>query len=189
MVRRMCEAVGHPVRRLVRTRIGPLADRRLAPGIVACAARRARSGPCTPPRPTCTSLSDGVEAPTNRRERVRLRALRGATTCDENTKEEIDEKTQRLVKEMLDRNELEHDDLVSIIFTATDDLTAEFPATAARALGLGDVPLLCARELGIDGGKPMCIRVLVHFYTERGRDELHHVYLEGARTLRDDLPE
>jgi len=120
---------------------------------------------------------------------VRLRALRGAITCDENTKQEIEEKTQRLVKELLSRNELEHDDLVSVVFTATDDLTAEFPAAAARGVGLGDIPLLCARELGIDGGKPMCIRLLVHCYTERARDELHHVYLEGARTLRDDLPE
>ena len=78
----------------------------------------------------------------------RLLALRGATTCDEDTKAEIDAKTQALVQEMLERNDVEHDDIVSIIFTATDDLTAEFPATAARALGLGDVPLICARELG-----------------------------------------
>ncbi len=120
---------------------------------------------------------------------MRLRALRGAITCNENTKQEIEEKTQRLVKELLARNELEHDDLVSVVFTATDDLTAEFPAAAARSVGLGDIPLLCARELAIDDGKPMCIRVLVHCYTERPRDELHHVYLEGARTLRDDLPE
>ena len=91
--------------------------------------------------------------------------------------------------EILARNELEHDDLVSIIFTATDDLTAEFPATAARSLGLGDVPLLCARELAIDHGMARVVRVLVHCYTDRPRDELHHVYLEGARALRDDLPE
>ena len=120
---------------------------------------------------------------------VKVRALRGAITCDENTKQEIEEKTQRLVEEMLARNELEHDDLVSVIFTATDDLTAEFPAAAARGVGLGDIPLLCARELAIDGGKPMCIRILVHCYTERTRDELHHVYLERAGSLRDDLPE
>ncbi len=81
-------------------------------------------------------------------------ALRGATTCDEDTKAEIEVKTQRLVREMLERNAITHDDIVSILFTATDDLTAEFPATAARALGLGDVPLICARELGIAHGKP-----------------------------------
>lgn len=120
---------------------------------------------------------------------MRLLALRGATTCDDDTKAEIDVKTQALVRTMLDRNAIAHDDLVSIIFTATDDLTAEFPATAARALGLGDVPLLCARELGIAHGMKRTIRVMMHFYGETPRRELHHVYLEGARTLRDDLPE
>jgi chorismate mutase len=120
---------------------------------------------------------------------VKLRALRGAITCDENTQAEIESKTQQLVKEMLARNEIDHDDLVSVIFTATEDLTAVFPATAARGVGLGDVPLLCARELTIDGGMERCVRILIHCYTERARDELHHVYLEGARTLRDDLPE
>ena len=120
---------------------------------------------------------------------MRLLALRGATTCDENSLVEIDRKTQALVQAMLDRNEIDHEDIVSIFFTATEDLTAQFPATAARVLGLGDVPLICARELGIDGGMPMAVRVLMHLYTERRRDELHHVYLEGAKTLRDDLPE
>jgi chorismate mutase len=120
---------------------------------------------------------------------VRLLALRGAITCDENSKAEIDAKTQQLVREMLDRNGLVHDDVVSIIFTATDDLTAEFPAAAARAIGLGDVPLLCARELAIDHGMARCIRVLMHLQIDRERSGLHHVYLEGARSLRDDLPE
>jgi chorismate mutase len=120
---------------------------------------------------------------------VRLLALRGAITCDENTKAEIDAKTQLLVKEMLSRNDVTHDDVVSIIFTATDDLTATFPATGARALGLGDIPLLCMRELAVDGGMPRCIRVLMHLYTDRSREELRHVYLGDARTLRDDLPE
>jgi chorismate mutase len=120
---------------------------------------------------------------------VRLLALRGAITCDDDTKEQIDRRTQELVQEMLGRNGVEHDDLVSILFTATDDLTAEFPAAAARQLGLGDVPLLCARELGVRHGMPRCIRVLVHFYGDKRRDELHHVYLGDARSLRDDLPE
>jgi chorismate mutase len=120
---------------------------------------------------------------------VRLHALRGAITCTEDSKSEIEEKTQRLVKELLARNEIDHDDLVSVIFTMTSDLRSEFPATAARSVGLGDVPLLCARELEIDHGMPRCIRVLVHCYSDRRRDELHHVYLEGARALRDDLPE
>lgn len=115
--------------------------------------------------------------------------LRGAITCDEDTKSEITTKTRRLVREMLERNDVDHDDLVSIVFTATDDLHAEFPATAARGLGLGDVPLLCARELAIEGAVPRCIRVLVHFQADRDRGDLHHVYLDGARALRDDLPE
>jgi len=120
---------------------------------------------------------------------VKLRALRGAITCDEDSKEQIDTQTQRLVRELLERNAVAHDDLVSIVFTATDDLTAEFPAAAARALGLGDVPLLCARELGVAHGMRRVVRVLVHCYTPRERAELHHVYLDGARALRDDLPE
>jgi chorismate mutase len=77
---------------------------------------------------------------------------------------------------------------VSIIFTATDDIHSVFPAAAARKFGLGHIPLLCARELDIDDGTPLCIRVLMHVESDRPRDELHHVYLEGARNLRDDLP-
>ncbi len=120
---------------------------------------------------------------------MKVLGLRGATTCDDDTKDEIDRKTQQLVLEMLDRNGVTHDDLVSIIFTATDDLTAEFPATSARALGLGDVPLICARELGIAHGMKRTIRILMHFYGNQQRSDLHHVYLEGTRSLRDDLPE
>ena len=120
---------------------------------------------------------------------MRILGLRGATTCDVDSLEEIDQKTQALVREMLERNGVDHEDIVSIIFTATDDLVAQFPATAARALGLGDVPLICARELGIEGAMPRAIRVLMHLYTTRARSELHHVYLEGAKSLRDDLPE
>jgi len=120
---------------------------------------------------------------------MKLRAIRGAITCDENTKAEIDSKTARLVQEILTRNEIDHDALVSMLFTATDDLTAEFPAAAARAIGLGDVPLICARELNIDHGMARVVRVMIHCYTEKDRNTLHHVYLEGARSLRDDLPE
>ncbi len=118
-----------------------------------------------------------------------LRALRGATTCDVDTVEEIGTKTKTLVSSMLERNGVSHDNLVSIIFTATDDLHALFPAAAARELGLGDVPLLCARELDISTGMARTVRVLMHLYSDRSRAELHHVYLEGAISLRDDLPE
>ena len=117
-----------------------------------------------------------------------VRALRGATTVDADTPEHIHERVGALVNEMLDRNAVDKDDLISVIFTATDDVTSMFPAAAARAVGLGDVPLLCARELAIDGGTPRCIRVLMHLTTERSRAELRHVYLAGAEGLRDDLP-
>ncbi len=91
-----------------------------------------------------------------------LRAIRGATTVDEDTTEQLSERVQVLVRTMLERNGVDHDDLVSIIFTATEDLVSMFPAAAARAAGLGDVPLLCARELSVVGGTPRCVRVLMH---------------------------
>ena len=117
-----------------------------------------------------------------------LRGLRGATTLDVDTAEHMHERVQALLREMLDRNAVHHDDLVSILFTATDDLHSMFPAAAARAIGLGDVPLICARELDVVGGAPRCVRILMHLTSARGRDELRHVYLEGAVGLRDDLP-
>jgi chorismate mutase len=108
---------------------------------------------------------------------------------DEDTADAINERVQTLVAAMLGRNGVDKEDLISIVFTATDDIHAMFPAAAARVLGLGDVPLLCARELDIHDGAKLCIRVLMHLTTTRARSELHHVYLEGAKTLRDDLPE
>lgn len=118
-----------------------------------------------------------------------VRALRGATTVDTDTAEQVAERTCALLTTMMQRNGVAHEDLISILFTATPDVVSMFPATAARTLGLGDVPLLCAREIDVAGATPRCIRVLVHLTTERSRAELHHVYLEGARSLRDDLPE
>ena len=117
----------------------------------------------------------------------RVRALRGATTVDVDTVEQVTARTQALLATMIERNGVDHADVISVLFTATDDLRSMFPATAARAVGFGDVPLLCARELAIVGSQPLCIRVMMH--VETGRRELHHVYLEGARGLRDDLPE
>lgn len=119
--------------------------------------------------------------------RRRVRALRGATTVDEDSAAQVSERTQALMKALVARNGLEHSDIISIVFTATDDVRSMFPATAARAIGFGDVPLLCARELAIEGSQPLCIRVLMH--VETANEQLHHVYLEGARGLRDDLPE
>ena len=120
---------------------------------------------------------------------MRLRAVRGAITIKEDTKQSVIEATSRLLKEIMDRNGIVKDDLVSMVFTATSDITSEFPAAAARSIGISDIPLLCAKELEVDGAIPMCIRVLMHLYTERDYTSLRHVYLEGARQLRTDLPE
>ena len=117
-----------------------------------------------------------------------VRALRGATTVDTDEPGHLSERVQTLVNQMLERNGVSKDDLISVLFTATDDIHSMFPATAARGVGLGDIPLICARELDITGATPMCVRVMMHLTTDRSRQELHHVYLEGARQLRDDLP-
>jgi len=118
-----------------------------------------------------------------------VRALRGATTVDVDTAEQVTDRTKALLQSMLDRNGVAKEDLISVLFTATDDVVSMFPAAAARDMGLGDVPLMCARELAVSGSTPRCIRVMMHLTTERSRAELHHVYMEGARSLRDDLPE
>jgi chorismate mutase len=119
----------------------------------------------------------------------RLVALRGATTVDADTADAVVERTGELLSTLLERNDVEHDQLVSIIFTSTRDLRSAFPALAARELGLGDVPLLCAGELDVVGGNPNTIRVLLHCYSTRPRASLRHVYLHSAKHLRDDLPE
>jgi chorismate mutase len=118
-----------------------------------------------------------------------LRALRGATTLEKDTRDQVIDRTATLIRTILERNDLGHEDLVSLIFTATDDVRSEFPAAAARSIGISDVPLLCARELDVEGAVPLCVRVLVHLYTEKEPSALRHVYLEGARPLRTDLPQ
>jgi chorismate mutase len=117
-----------------------------------------------------------------------VRALRGATTVDEDTTEQLSSRTVELLEAMLERNGVDHEEIISILFTATDDLHCAFPAAAARTIGLGDVPLICARELDVEGATPRCIRVMMHLWTARSRADLRHVYLEGAKGLRDDLP-
>ena len=119
----------------------------------------------------------------------RLRALRGATTVGHNDPEAIIAGTSELLEEMLERNEVGSEDLVSVIFTTTGDLTAEFPAAAARKLGISAVPLLCAREIDVPGSVPRCIRVLMHVYTDRDHEGVQHVYLGDAKLLRTDLQE
>src|ERR1039458_9661607 len=115
--------------------------------------------------------------------------LRGATTCDVDSPASIQDATQELLRALMDRNELAHDDVVSVIFTTTRDLTSTFPATVARGIGFGDIPLLCASEIDVPGSMPKCIRILIHLYTTRPRSDLRHVYLRNAQGLRDDLPE
>lgn len=118
-----------------------------------------------------------------------VRALRGATTVERDESSGIRERTIELLREMLVRNAVVPDDLISVVFTATPDLVADFPAVAARSLGMSDVPLLCATEMAVAGAVPRCIRVLMHLHTARSRAELRHVYLHGASHLRDDLTE
>ena len=120
---------------------------------------------------------------------VRLRALRGATTAEANDAGAIIEATAELLREMLRRNDVDPDAVVSVIFTATPDLNAEFPASAARKIGMSHVPLLCAREIDVPDAVERCVRVLMHLYTSRDAAGLKHVYLGDAKQLRTDLPE
>ncbi len=119
----------------------------------------------------------------------RVRAVRGATTLDRDDRDHLIERTQELIHLVFERNGLSEDDLVSIVFTATMDIDSGFPAEAAREAGFVHTPLLCARELEVDGGIARCVRVLVHAYSERDKHEMRHVYLHDARQLRTDLPE
>jgi chorismate mutase len=117
---------------------------------------------------------------------MRLFALRGATTVQTNESAAILAATDELMRELMQRNRVEPEAMVSCIFTLTDDLDAEFPAVAARNLGLNRVPLLCAREVPVPGSLPRVIRVLVHYYAPE-EHEPRHVYLWEARVLRADL--
>jgi chorismate mutase len=117
---------------------------------------------------------------------MRLFALRGANTVESNDAQAIVDATDALMRELMSRNALEADAMVSCIFTLTDDLDAEFPAVAARNLGLNRVPLLCSREIPVPGSLPRVIRVMVHYYAADDH-EPRHVYLGEARALRTDL--
>ncbi len=117
---------------------------------------------------------------------LRLYGIRGATTVKENQSQEILRETGRLLEIMIQENRLAEENMVSIIFTTTPDLNAEFPAKAARTLGLDSIPLLGAVEADVPHGLQKCIRVLVHAYLEEG-SEIKHIYLNGAVSLRPDL--
>jgi chorismate mutase len=118
--------------------------------------------------------------------RMRLFALRGANTVEQNTSEDILGATETLMREIMQRNDLTPAEVVSCIFTVTADLDAEFPAVAARRLGFDQVPLMCAREIPVPGALPLVIRVLMHYYAEDDH-KAKHVYLGEARRLRMDL--
>ncbi|MEN3537826.1 chorismate mutase [Microbispora sp. ZYX-F-249] len=116
-----------------------------------------------------------------------VRAIRGAIQVDGNDRDAILAGTTELVTEVMGRNNLTTDDVISVIFTCTPDLTAEFPALAARKLGFHDVPLLCATEIDVPGALPRVVRLMAHVQTDRPRQEVQHVYLRGAVALRVDI--
>ena len=116
-----------------------------------------------------------------------VRAVRGAIQLDVDEREHVLSSTRELVSSVLAANCLTKDDVISIMFTATSDVRSEFPAVAARELGLGDVPLMCAQELAVAGAMPMVIRLMAHINTTLPRAEITHVYLRGATALRRDL--
>jgi chorismate mutase len=119
---------------------------------------------------------------------VAVRAVRGAIQVDADERAQILEATTELLTEVLRRNQIDSEDLISVVFTATPDLHAEFPAYAARQMGITDVPLLCASEIDVPGAMPRVLRLLAHVETTLPRRDLRHVYLRGAAQLRTDLP-
>ncbi len=118
---------------------------------------------------------------------MRVRAVRGATALTADDRDEMLEAVSELLSELLERNRLRLDDLISVVFTVTPDLRSEFPALAARKLGMGDVPLLCAQEIDVFGALPRVVRVMAHVETELDRADIRHVYLRGTEVLRKDL--
>ena len=117
-----------------------------------------------------------------------VRAVRGAIQVDRDDRDEILAATTELLTAVLERNRISRDDLISVVFTATPDLVSEFPAYAARQMGITDVPLLCAGEIPVPGAMPRVLRLLAHVESELPRAEIGHVYLRGAAALRTDLP-
>ena len=116
-----------------------------------------------------------------------VRAVRGATQLDVDEREQMLERVSEMVVDVMTSNGLVVDDFISVIFTATSDLVSEFPAYAARQLGFGEVPLICARELEIAGSMPRVVRMMAHVETDLPRADITHCYLHGAAALRSDL--
>jgi chorismate mutase len=117
-----------------------------------------------------------------------LRGVRGATTAEENSEAAVLKATRQLLRELIGRNRIQPDDVASVLFTTTPDLTAVFPAVAARQLGWLQVPLMGGQEADVQGAVQKCIRVLIHWNTELPPDKIQHVYLEGAVNLRGTVP-
>jgi chorismate mutase len=115
------------------------------------------------------------------------RGIKGATTVERNTRDEILAATTELLGLMVEHNGIDPDDVASALFTTTTDLNAEFPAVAARRMGWTEVPLSCMHELDVPGSLPMCLRILLHVNTEKRPQEIVHVYIHGARVLRPDI--
>ena len=115
---------------------------------------------------------------------MRCRGIRGATTVDANTRDDILAAAKELLQKMVQANGVQEEDVACILFTTTPDLNDAFPATAARELGLSQVPMLCGHEMNVPGSLPMCLRILVLFNTEKSAEEIVHIYIKGARELR-----
>jgi chorismate mutase len=115
-----------------------------------------------------------------------VRAIRGATRLSSDSMTEMLAVVAELLREMMAANELESDDLISLLFTATPDISSGFPAAAARAIGLTDVPLICAQELDVPWAMPLVVRVMMHVNTDRSRADISHPYLRGTESLRSD---
>lgn len=116
-----------------------------------------------------------------------VRAVRGAITVENNDKQEIFDATKELMQEMIKANKLEHDDMISLIFTVTPDLDACFPAAAAREIGFSDIPLMCMNEIPVVGALPKCVRILMHTNSDKKLSDIQHIYLREAVNLRRDL--
>ncbi len=121
---------------------------------------------------------------------MQVRGIRGATTIEEDTRENILAATEELLLAILKKNiGLKKEDIASVIFTVTEDLSAIFPPLAAREMGWSLVPMICAREIPVPNSTPKCIRVLLHWNTEKQQNEIKHIFLHRAKNLRPDLVE
>lgn len=120
---------------------------------------------------------------------VTVRAIRGATQLETDEARHLLERTGELMQVVLERNELDPDDVISVLLTVTPDLRSAFPAAAVRALGITDVPMMCAQEIDVEGAMPRVVRLMAHAETPQARGQIRHVYLHGTNVLRDDIAE